>query len=75
MKQYSLLKGLEKSIGAFLLFAVGFAIMLLTMTSPQTLDVSLWALVEQYLKPVLGSATIGSALIFINNWLKNRNPE
>lgn len=75
MKQYSLLKGIGKGLTVFGLFAVGAALTLIALASPQLLDTSIWALIEQYLKPILGTLTLGSLLVMFQNFLKNRTPE
>ena len=67
MKQpYSLKKGAVKALvsllsiaGALVAFA-GFS------------DLGLWSLVETYVKPLLGSLTVGAVIVFGINWLKNK---
>lgn len=64
MKQYSFTKGLGKGLvsllaiaGAFIAFA-GFS------------ELTLWGLLEQYLKPVLGSLSVGGAITMLLNYIK-----
>ena len=63
-KTYSLKKGVIKAalytlttVGALVAFA-GFS------------DLTIWGLVEQYLKPVLGSLTVGGVITLLINWVK-----
>jgi len=70
--EYSFLKGLAKTATSVAIYAVGFAVAILAMNFSAIYDLSLWTLVEQYLKPVLGTLTVGGSLVFIQNWLKNR---
>ena len=35
-------------------------------------DVSLWELLEKYLKPLVGSLTIGSVLVIFQNYVKTK---
>lgn len=67
MQQYSFKKGLTKGaisllaiIGSMLAFA-GFS------------DLTVWSLVEQYLKPVLGSLTVGGVITMVINYIKIKN--
>jgi hypothetical protein len=62
--QYSFSKGLSKGIvsaltiaAAMLVFA-GFS------------DFTIWGLLEQYLKPILGSLTVGGAITMLINYIK-----
>ena len=62
--KYSFKKGLKKGIlsaaiiaGAFVVFA-GFA------------DFTIWQLLEQYVKPILGTITIGALFKMLINYLK-----
>lgn len=64
MKQYSFTKGLGKGLvsllaiaGSFIAFA-GFS------------ELTLWGLLEQYLKPVLGSLSVGGAITMLLNYIK-----
>lgn len=64
--QYSFKKGIVKALisaltvgGAFIAFA-GLA------------DFTLWELLEQYLKPVIGSLTVGGLITLSVNFLKVR---
>lgn len=65
--QYSIAKGLSKGLisvmtvaGAWLAF-VGFS------------DVQLWPLIENYLKPLVGSMTVGGLIAMAVNYLKVRS--
>lgn len=64
MKTYSIKKGLKKGAITFLTVAgtwvafTGFS------------DVQLWVLAESYLKPVLGSMTVGVAITMTLNYIK-----
>lgn len=64
MKEYNLLTGLGKGL-KFILTAL-VAVAVVTGFS----EVSLWELLEQYLKPVLGTLTVGGLLTLLNNWVK-----
>ena len=62
--QYSFTKGLSKGLlsalavaGALVAFA-GFS------------DFTIWDLLEQYLKPILGSLTVGGAITMLLNYAK-----
>lgn len=62
--EYSFTKGLTKGLvsliaitGAMVAFA-GFS------------DLTIWGLLEQYLKPVLGSLTVGGAITMLMNYIK-----
>lgn len=65
--KYSITKGLSKgavsalTVAAAMVMFAGFA------------DFTLWQLLEQYLKPVLGSVTIGGVITMALNYLKVRN--
>lgn len=65
--QYSFKKGFGKGLvsliaiaGAMIAFA-GFS------------DLTIWGLIEQYLKPVLGSLTVGGAITMLLNYIKVKN--
>lgn len=61
---YSFKKGIVK--GLISLLSVTGAILALTAFS----DITLWELVEKYLKPVLGSLTVGGLITIVINYLK-----
>lgn len=64
--EYSLKKGLLKGAIGVLTSAV----FVITMTS--FADVSLWSLLEMYLKPVLGAMTVAGLFTFVINLLKQK---
>jgi hypothetical protein len=66
---YSLKKGLTK--GAISLLTVAAAWVAFTAFS----DVTLWSLLENYLKPVLGSVTVAGAITMAINYLKVKAQE
>lgn len=63
---YSLRKGIIK--GLISLLSIGGAFLALTAFS----DMTLWGLLETYLKPILGSLTVGGLVTMCLNWLKIR---
>ena len=71
MSKYSIKKGLQKAFFSFALPVVGVSVVLLGVAGLS--DLTLWGLLETYVKPVLGTATVGSVLLFGQNWLKNRS--
>lgn len=62
--QYSVTKGIWKGVGAIITAAI-----MLTAFAGFS-DITLWGLLEQYLKPLLGSLTLTGVLIFAKNWVK-----
>lgn len=65
--EYSISKGFKKgvtsalvSLAAIVAFA-GFS------------DLSVWGLVETYVKPLVGSLTVGGAIAMVLNYMKVRN--
>lgn len=64
MKQYSFKKGLGKG----LITALTFVATIIAFT--QFADIQLWALVEQYVKPLLGATTVAGALGLAINFVK-----
>lgn len=62
--QYSFSKGLSKglvsalTIAAAMVAFAGFS------------DITIWGLLEQYLKPILGSLTVGAAITMLINYIK-----
>lgn len=75
MKQYSFLKGLRKGLQHAAIFGVSAVLVFLAFSHQAILDTPLWVLLEQYLKPLLSTVTVGGVLVIIQNWLKNRTPE
>ena len=63
-KKYSIGKGLLKSLISLL--AVGGGVVAFMGFS----DLTIWSLLEQYLKPLLGSLTIGGLITLGVNWIK-----
>ena len=61
---YSLKKGFYKG----LLSLVSVAVFLIAFTKFG--DLSIWSLLEEYLKPVLGAMTISGAITMLRNWVK-----
>ena len=61
---YDIKKGIIKGI-KFILIGLG-SVAIITGFS----EVSLWGLLEQYLKPLLGSLTIGGILVILQNYVK-----
>lgn len=61
---YSLKKGFYKG----LLSLVSVAGFLIAFTKFG--DLSIWSLLEEYLKPVLGAITISGAITMLMNWVK-----
>lgn len=64
--QYSLTKGLGKGIIWILTVAVSF------LTVSGYADISVWDLVEQHIKPIVGTLTLGGFLTMTLNYLKVR---
>lgn len=71
-QQYSFWIGLRKTAIQVGIFGASAAIAFLMFANPALLDTSLWALAEQYLKPVLGTLTLGGLGTLFVNWLKNK---
>lgn len=61
---YSFKKGLGKGLASAITFALGLA------AFAGFSDVSLWDLVETYIKPILGSMTVAGALTIALNYIK-----
>lgn len=62
--EYSFTKGLGK--GALSLIAITGAMIAFAGFS----DLTIWGLLEQYLKPILGSLTVGGAITMLVNYIK-----
>lgn len=67
MKTYSFKKGLAKG----LVSALTIAIALVTFAGFS--DITIWSLLENYLKPTLSGLTAGGLLTMILNWWKIRS--
>lgn len=68
-KSYSFGKGLVKGLLGVL--TVASSMLALTAFS----DISLWGLLETYLKPLLGSLTVGGLVAMLINWLRFRSSQ
>ncbi len=67
--KYSIWKGVNKGL-------VGFGTAALTVLIYSGMaDVTLWSLLEQYLKPILGVLTIQGALVMLFNFFKIKAQE
>lgn len=64
MKQYSFAKGLGKGLVSLLAIAGSFVAL------AGFSDLTLWGLLEQYLKPLLGSLSVGGAITMLLNYIK-----
>lgn len=62
---YSYAKGLKKS-GVVVLIIIANWVAFAGFS-----DLTIWGLIEQYIKPLAGGTTVGGALFFAINWLKN----
>ena len=62
--QYSFKKGLGKGVLAALTVALSF------VTLAGFSDLTIWGLMEQYLKPVVGSITVGGLFMMAINYIK-----
>ena len=61
---YSFSQGVSKSLISLL--SIAGAILVFTHYS----DIGIWDLLETYLKPLIGSLTIGGAITLAVNWVK-----
>lgn len=66
MKVYSFKKGLAKALVSTLTILGAWVVV------AGVSEISLWDLVETYVKPFIGTLTIGGLLALILNWLKIR---
>lgn len=73
MKQYSFLIGVKKGLIHAGIFGVSAAVAFLTFSHQAVLDTPLWAFAEQYVKPLIGTLSLGGVLTFGLNWLKNKD--
>jgi hypothetical protein len=64
MQQYKLSKG----VGKALLYTLSTIATLVAFAGFS--DVQIWDLVEQYLKPVIGSLTVGGLVTMAINWVR-----
>lgn len=67
--QYSFKKGLNKGIVSVL------TILVAVVSFAGFSDLEIWNLLEQYVKPVVGSLTIGGALTMALNYFKVKRKE
>jgi len=65
--EYSIKKGAKKGLTSALI------VMISIVTFSGFFDVTLWSLVEQYLKPLVSSMTVGGLLTMALNYLKVKN--
>ncbi|MER0170338.1 MAG: hypothetical protein DU489_06990 [Nitrosomonas sp.] len=65
--EYSFKKGLSKGAMSILVVTVSL------VTFAGFHDVTIWGLLEQHLKPLLGSVTVGGALTMALNYIKIKN--
>lgn len=65
--QYSFTKGLSK--GAVSLLSIAGAMVVFAGVS----DLTVWSLIEEYLKPVFSALTVGGAITMVINYLKVKN--
>lgn len=72
MKQYSFLIGLRKALTQVAIFGLSAALVVGALNFQSVLDTQIWALIEQYLKPLVGTLTVGGFLTLGLNYLKNR---
>ncbi len=66
MKTYSF------KIGAWKGIVSALTILLAVIVFAGLSDLTIWELMVQYVKPLLGSMTVGGLLTFGINWAKNR---
>lgn len=65
--QYSFTKGLWKMLGTVGMIAFAFA------TFAGFSDLTLWDLIETYIKPLVGTLTVGGLLKLAINYVKVKN--
>ena len=70
MGNYSYKKGFGKGLIAFATSALGATTLLIVFAG--LTDATIWSLLETYLKPVLGTLTVGGVAAFATKWLKQR---
>ena len=73
MSKYSYKKGFGKGLLAFATSALGIGTVLIAFAGLS--DATLWGLLETYLKPVLGTLTVGGVAAFATNWVKQKSKE
>ena len=66
MNEFNFKKGIIKGI-KFILIGLG-AVAIFTSFS----EVSLWSLLEQYLKPILGALSVGGLITLVLNFVKTK---
>lgn len=64
MKQYSFKKGLWKGLGTVAMIATSLVVL------SGLSDLTLWVLLETYIKPILGTLTVGGTLTIAMNYIK-----
>lgn len=64
MKKYSFKKGFWK--GALSLLSIGGALLAFSGFA----DVTVWGLAEEYIKPLIGSLSVGGIITIAINWIK-----
>lgn len=65
--EYSFKKGATKGLVS------GLTILLAMVAFAGFSDLTIWGLLEQYLKPVLGTITVGGAFTMVINYIKIKN--
>lgn len=65
--EYSLKKGAQKGATSVLVVLISMA------TFAGFSDITLWSLVEEYLKPLVSSLTVGGLLTMVLNYIKVKN--
>lgn len=58
----------KKSFGKAAMFVLQAAAALLVVTGFS--EISLWQLIEEYIKPIVGTLTVGGTLALVTNYVK-----
>lgn len=69
MKMYSFKKGFGKAVGSALTILMAFVVF------AGISDFQIWDLLEQHLRPILGSMTVGGVITLIRNFVKFHTQE